>query len=141
MRTIKKIIVHTSDSPDTRADVDAAEIRRWHTAKPPKGNGWADIGYHYVVKRDGTVEPGRPEEKIGAHCKNQNFDSIGVVWVGRNKQTPEQAKSLRAIVQALMVKYKLEAKNVFGHYEFEPGKTCPNLDMEAFRASLAPLSK
>ncbi len=130
-RKITRIIVHCTDSPDSRDSVDAAEIDRWH-----KQRGWEGIGYHYVVKRDGSIEAGRPEEKIGAHCVGHNFDSIGVVWVGKDKQSDAQKKSFKAIVQGLMAKYKLKPGNVFGHCEFEKGKTCPNLDMKQFRSSL-----
>lgn len=134
-RPIKKIIVHVSDSPDT-LDIGAKEIREWHTMQPPKGNGWDDIGYHWVVRRSGAVEPGRPEAKIGAHTYGHNFDSIGIVWVGKDKPSDPQAKSLKAMVQALMAKYKLTSKDVYGHKELNAGKTCPNLDMDVFRKSL-----
>ena len=62
MRKINKIILHCSateaDKPFT-----AADIRKWHKAR-----GFADIGYHFIVDLDGTIEPGRPVEQVGAHC-------------------------------------------------------------------------
>ncbi len=137
-RAIKKIILHVTDSPDT-LDVGAKEVREWHTMKPPKGRGWDDIGYHYVVRRNGVVEQGRPEAEIGAHTLNHNSDSIGVVWVGDKLITPAQRKSLITITQALMAKYGLKGSDVYGHYEFDKGKTCPNLDMRAIRAELLPV--
>ena len=54
MRKIRKIIIHCSATPEGK-DIDAEEIRQWHLDK-----GWRDIGYHYVIKLDGTVEEGGP---------------------------------------------------------------------------------
>lgn len=55
----------------------AADIHSWH-----KNNGWAGIGYHFVVHKDGTIERGRPEDTIGAHASNNNSDSIGICFEG-----------------------------------------------------------
>ena len=71
MRHIKRIIIHCSDTPEGRDDT-AADIDRWHRAK-----GWDGIGYHYVVRLDGTIETGRPLERPGAHCAGYNQSSIG----------------------------------------------------------------
>ena len=89
MRTINEIIVHCT-ATEAGQDFKAADIKRWHTATPPKGNGWKDIGYHYVVDLDGTIEAGRPIDQVGAHCKNHNNNTIGVVYVGglRNGKKP-----------------------------------------------------
>lgn len=128
MRPINKIFIHVSDSRDD-LDVGVKEIRQWHLAR-----GWKDIGYHYVVRIDGTVEPGRPEEKIGAHAQGYNEDSIGVCWVGRFAMHPKQKESLVRLVKSLMKKYKLSRKDVLGHYEVDThGKTCPNINMDEFR--------
>lgn len=135
MREIKKIIFHTSDSPDS-LDIGAKEIKEWHTLPRPKGNGWSDIGYHYVVRRDGTVEDGRPVERPGAHVRGENSDSIGIVWVGRDKMTDAQRKSLVKKIKELMKKYNLKADDVYGHREFDSGKTCPNIDPEEIRKEL-----
>ena len=77
MRKIRKIIIHCSATKEGH-DIDAAEIKKWHV----EGNGWSDIGYHYVIKLDGTVEEGRPLERSGAHTLNHNFDSIGICYIG-----------------------------------------------------------
>lgn len=73
MREVQKHIIHCSDS--TFGDV--AEIRRWHIAR-----GFNDVGYHFVIRRDGEVEMGRTLETIGAHCKGHNTNSIGTCLVG-----------------------------------------------------------
>ena len=69
---VKNAILHCSATPAGRPH-NAAEIRRWHV----DGNGWSDIGYHYVILIDGTVEAGRPLWRKGAHTKGHNND-IGI---------------------------------------------------------------
>lgn len=131
LRKINKIIIHCSDSPDTQ-DIGAKEIREWHT----KGNGWSDIGYHFVIRRNGHIELGRPLYIAGAHVKGYNSDSIGICWVGRDNITSEQMDALIKTVRNLMFSFNVDVKNVFGHYELDSGKTCPRLDMNAIRKTL-----
>jgi len=131
MRKIDKIIVHTSDSPDTM-DIGVTEIRVWHV----RDNKWKDIGYSYVVRRNGIVELGRPLEEVGAHTKNQNTTSIGICWVGRTAMEPEQLKSLVRLIRSLMVQFNLKSTDVYGHKEFDKGKTCPNYNMVDLRKML-----
>ena len=71
MRTINKLYIHHSESPDTTTIND---IRRWHVQE----NKWSDIGYHYVLTPNGTLEQGRPVDKVGAHVKDDNLTSIGL---------------------------------------------------------------
>lgn len=131
MRQIESIVVHCSASPDYM-DIGAATIRNWH-----KERGFNDIGYHYVIRRNGEIEKGRPDEKIGAHAKGANSRSIGVVWVGINNISPEQEKSLFSLIHFLMGKYNVKIENVLGHCEaVETDKTCPNLNMDRVRAEL-----
>ena len=76
MRRISLIVVHCSAvRPWQRSS--AADIDGWH-----KDKGWKGIGYHYVVRRDGTVEPGWPLEVIGSHVVGHNAHSIGVCYEG-----------------------------------------------------------
>lgn len=84
MRTIDSIIIHCAYTPPGM-DIGATEIRRWHVEE----RGWKDIGYHYVVRRDGDVEPGRDldgdgdvVEEVGAHAAGHNAHSIGICLVG-----------------------------------------------------------
>ncbi len=135
-RDIKKIVIHCTDSQDS-LDIGANEIREWHTMQPPKGNGWSDIGYHYIVRRDGTIELGRPVWNPGAHVKGHNKTSIGVVWVGRDAPSDVQETRLLWLTRALIDLYKLNAlHDVFGHTELDPLKSCPNIDMVRFRGHL-----
>ena len=132
MRDINKIIIHCSATPEGK-HFTVEDIRRWHT-KPVSqgGRGWSDIGYHYVIYLDGTVHPGRPPEKIGAHCKGQNARSIGICYIGgitadgkktpKDTRTPEQKSALRLLVESLKRKYP--KATVHGHNEFA-AKACP----------------
>lgn len=76
MRTITLIIVHCSANKADSA-LRMADIDRYH-----RSLGWLGCGYHYVIPTDGTIEAGRPEEMIGAYCKNHNRHSIGVCYIG-----------------------------------------------------------
>ena len=133
MRKIEEIIIHCADTPAGRDD-RAADIKRWHTAQPPKGNGWSDIGYHYVIDLDGTIEPGRDVEKAGAHCSNHNAKSIGICYVGgrakdskdpEDTRTDEQKASLVLLLKFLRAKYP--GAKIYGHRDFAP-KACPSFD-------------
>lgn len=136
-RPIDCIVVHCSDSPDDRSSVDVREIRKWHTELPPKGNGWTDVGYHYVVRRDGEIEVGRMESAVGAHAPGYNKNSIGVVWVGKVEPSKEQRATLVKLVRELMQRYAVGPHRVFGHKELNPGRDCPVIDMVKFREEIA----
>lgn len=135
MRDIKKIFVHCTDSDDS-LDIGFREINEWH-----KERGWlspsgVSCGYHYVIRRDGRIELGRPLEESGAHVYKHNRDSIGVVWVGRNSINPRQYEMLLCLLRTLINNFNLREDNVFGHNEFDFGKTCPNLNMLKLRGDL-----
>lgn len=125
MRKIKEIIVHCSATAEGK-DFCAKDIDLWHRAQ-----GWDCIGYHYVVKLDGTVESGRPIEKVGAHCKGHNAYSIGVCYIGglaadgktpKDTRTPQQKAALQLLVDNLKRVYP--GSKVYGHCDFA-SKACP----------------
>lgn len=123
MRTLDKIIVHCSDTPKAM-DIGVKEIRVWHV----KDNGWSDIGYHYVIKQDGTVEEGRPLRLAGAHCKGYNSTSIGICLIGRDSFTAEQFQSLNKLIKRFQKEFGIT--DVKGHCYYDNGKTCPNFNVE-----------
>lgn len=133
MRKITKIIVHCSDSPDS-GSIDVETIRQWH-----KDKGWHDIGYHYVVTRAGQIQEGRPVDVKGAHVKGENMYSIGVCWVGRNDITREAHTALCVLLLDLLEVYNLPVSQIMGHFELNPKKTCPNLNMDMLRELLTSL--
>lgn len=127
-RTIREIIVHCSATPEGR-DYTVEQIRQCHLARQ-----FNDIGYHYVVYRDGSVHKGRDESLIGAHCLGHNASSIGVCYVGgcgsdgktpKDTRTPEQKTSLIKLLKELKGKYP-DAK-IYGHRDFA-NKACPSFD-------------
>jgi len=119
-RDVFKIIVHHTASP---RDTTVAQIRDWHV----NGNGWSDIGYHYIILGDGTLERGRSINKTGAHCKGHNKGSIGICVTGNTSQEPPttaQVESLFGTLKMLLEDYNLERSDVYGHRDF--GATeCP----------------
>lgn len=136
MRNITKIIIHCAATRPSM-DIGAKEIREWHT----KGNGWADIGYHGVIRRDGTLESGRPMDQPGAHTSGYNANSIGICLVGGVKEdgktpeanfTPEQWATLRRVVLDLRKKHP--NATIHGHNEFA-AKACPSFDVQKWLAS------
>lgn len=123
MTAINHLVVHCSATRAT-ADVDAAEIRLWH-----KRQGWTDIGYHYVIKRDGTLEKGRPDDQPGAHVYGYNSKSLGICMVGgvdasgkrgENNFTPAQFATLKTLLTTLSARYP-NAK-VLGHRDLSPDR-------------------
>lgn len=127
MRNINKIIVHCTATKEGKA-FTANDITRWH-----KDRGFATIGYHYVVLLDGTIQQGRAEMVMGAHCKGYNANSIGICYIGgldangksKDTRTPEQKESLLILLKELKKKYP--KATIHGHREFA-NKDCPCFD-------------
>lgn len=129
------IAVHCS-ATGPKQNIGAADINKWHRAK-----GWACIGYHYVIKRDGTIEQGRDEKVIGAHVENWNASSLGICMVGgvsaddikkaENNFTEAQFASLKKLLVDLKTRYP-KAK-IQGHKDFpKVAKACPSFDVFAW---------
>ena len=128
MREIDKIIVHCTATPEGR-HTTVEDIRGWH-----KDRGWSDIGYHYVIYLDGTVNEGRPVETQGAHCKGHNWKSIGIAYVGGLDKDTFKAKDTRNEEQKDSLAFQLEYLKVlhpkaviYGHRDFS-NKECPSFD-------------
>ena len=131
MRKINEIIVHCAATREGR-DFTVEDITRWHKAR-----GFATIGYHYVIYRDGSIHEGRPLEQIGAHCVGHNKHSIGICYIGgctsdgktpKDTRTPEQKEALFALLRHL--KARFPNATIHGHRDFA-AKACPSYD--AFR--------
>ena len=130
MRDIKKLIVHCSATPEGK-DFDIDNIRQWHVVD----NGWSDVGYHYVIKLDGTVQEGRPIEKSGAHTYGHNKDSIGVCYIGGMDKDMKEWKDTRTVAQEdslfnllMDLKFDFPEAKVFGHRDFTDKKPCPSFN-------------
>lgn len=140
MRDIDKIFVHCSATRPTwwagkSAQEQTAEIKRWHTDE----RGWSDIGYHFVVGRDGTVVEGRPVERTPAAQRGHNKGSIAICVLGGHggasdddffdNFTKPQDEALRGLIEDLCDEYDIDDEDVFGHNEVST-KACPCFDVQ-----------
>ena len=139
MRTITLIVVHCSAvKPDQLSS--AAQIDTW-----PRQRGFhLAIGYHYVIRRNGDVEPGRPEWMVGAHCQNHNSHSIGMCYEGgldargqpADTRTPEQKAAMLKLLQQLHQRYPRAV--IVGHRDLSHDRDCPCFDAAREYAALQP---
>lgn len=115
-------------------DIGADEIRQWH-----KDSGWEDIGYHYVIRRNGTLEDGRELNAVGAHVAGFNSRSVGICLVGgvgdlgraEDNFKPAQMQTLEKLVKQL--KKIWPDAIVQGHRDFpNVAKDCPSFDVESW---------
>ena len=126
MRLITLIVIHCSAvKPDQMSSV--AQIDTWHHDRGYKFG----VGYHYVIRRDGSIEAGRPEWMVGAHCVNHNKYSIGVCYEGgldargqpADTRTAAQKATLRQLLTDLHRRYPRAV--IVGHHDLNPQKECP----------------
>jgi N-acetylmuramoyl-L-alanine amidase len=132
MRKIDKVIIHCSATKPSM-DIGAEVIRGWHLKR-----GWKDIGYHFVIKRNGEIEDGRPLEQVGAHVSGYNTGSIGICLVGgvseknvniaEDNFTELQWRSLRNLLKIIKADYR--NATIHGHNEFSPQKACPSFNVQ-----------
>lgn len=118
------IIIHCSATKNSDASIDVDRIREWHLAK-----GWSDIGYQFVIPRNGALQPGRPLEDVGAHVLGFNSTSVGICLVGGlddNGYATEgieffTAAQLETLTMAVNFLKKLyPGAKVRGHRDFSP---------------------
>lgn len=149
MRHINLIVIHCSATPEGR-DVSAADIDRMHRSRKPP---FAQIGYHFVVRLDGTIERGRPPELAGAHVSRHNAASIGICYIGgvanarnmpvKDTRTDAQKAALERLVRDQLQLYP--GAKVAGHRDLSPDqnrdgkispfewlKGCPSFDVSAW---------
>ena len=126
------IVIHCAATKPSM-DIGKKEINLWHRQRGffniPSG---LSIGYHFVIRRDGTVEQGRPIDQPGAHAKGHNSHSIGICLVGgisaegkpEANYTPVQWGSLIELVIKLAKTYHISLDHIIGHNEVA-AKDCP----------------
>ena len=122
MNAIRYLVVHCSATPASR-DIGVSEIRAMH-----KRQGWRDVGYHYVIRRNGTVEKGRPDTQPGAHVQGHNSHSLGICMVGGVNPdmtaacnfTVEQFRALRALLKKLHTQHPDAV--ICGHRDLSPDR-------------------
>ena len=143
-RKIDTVIVHCSATPPDR-DVTAKDIDRWHRQR-----GFLSIGYHFVIRRDGTVETGRPVDRPGAHAKGHNRRSIGICLIGgvddklnpESNFTADQWESLEGLIRDLLsFRLRLGEKDhvrIIGHNEVS-SKACPSFNVQEWLRTIPPI--
>ena len=144
LEDVKYIVVHCTASREGQ-DLDVSDIDRMHKAR-----GFSMVGYHYLIKLDGTVQEGRPLDRRGAHVKGYNSKSVGIAYVGgvddnlkaKDTRTELQIASMVMLLQDL--KKKFPKAEVLGHRDLSPDKdgdgiierhewlkNCPSFDIRA----------
>ncbi len=133
MRHIDKIVIHCTATRGNwwqgkSAQEKTDEIRRWHV----EDRGWSDIGYHYLIDRDGTVTEGRPLSRSGAHARGHNKGSVGISLFGGHggnvsdkfddNFTEDQDRALRDLIDTLKSDHPIT--KIIGHNEVA-NKACP----------------
>lgn len=145
---VREIAVHCSATlPDWLAGASlaakVAEIRRWHTLPKPQGRGWKDIGYHWIIDRDGTILPGRSETVIGAGIESHNNGVIHCCLIGGHGSaetddfsdhfTTDQDKALRSKIAD--IRGRTAINKISGHNEYA-AKACPGFTVSEWLAKV-----
>lgn len=132
------IVVHCAATKPTM-NIGRKEIQMWHVQQ-----GWLAIGYHFVIRRDGTIEEGRPHDVVGSHVKSRNADTVGICLVGgvdknmkpEDNFTDAQKAALSDLLwrmtSGLAFDGAYKSLKVVGHRDLDPGKACPSFDAKAW---------
>ena len=137
---VEYLAVHCSASPPDM-DIGVPEITRWHRAR-----GFITIGYHFVIRRNGVLEKGRPIDEMGAHVEGYNHCSVGICLVGGvNKKgepednfTPDQMHTLALLLDDLR-HHQFPKARIQGHRDFpNVHKACPSFDVREWLKDTAP---
>lgn len=132
MRKINTIVIHCSATPEAMT-YPLESLRADH-----KKRGFVDVGYHYYIRKDGTVQEGRPLNQIGAHAKGYNTGSIGICYEGgldanrkpKDTRTEAQKKSMLVLLKATLKLYPTITR-ICGHRDLpKVAKDCPCFDAE-----------
>jgi N-acetylmuramoyl-L-alanine amidase len=132
-KSTKHIVVHCAATKPSM-NIGAKEIGQWHQQK-----GWLAIGYHYVIRRDGQLEIGRPREALGSHVRGHNDSSLGICLVGgiddqgkpEDNFTAAQKVTLNGLLKELKSVHYPDAQ-IIGHRDLDPGKACPSFDVAKY---------
>lgn len=139
MREINKIIIHSTGTQEGE-NINAKDINDWH-----KAQGFNEIGYHFIITIKGEIQKGRAINKIGAHCRGQNKNSIGIAYVGgcdvlnfaaKDTRTTKQKIAIENLCKILIEKYPTITK-IAGHNKY-CNTACPSFDAEKEYQHLIP---
>jgi len=143
VKDIKYLIIHQTDSED-KGKFHAYDTARYHV----DNRGWAGIGYHYFIIKDGSIFQTQPDYVISNHASNYNATSLGIVITGDHRLPTSkdytcgdnegmlgktQYKSLVWTLAKLQTKYNIPFENILAHGQTGSSKSCPNLNMEQLK--------
>ena len=123
------IVIHHSGT-ENRKDLSVSEIHKYH-----RNLGWAGIGYHFVIRQDGTIERGRYIDTVGAHCYEHNGNTVGICLSGNfnyDQPTKKQLNSAKKLTAWLCQKYHLDPHSdstLLGHRDLILGTNCPGMNL------------
>lgn len=122
-RPVSRVFLHCSASDNPMHD-DISVMRKWHV----EGNGWSDVGYHAFIKKDGTLQMGRPLERTPAAQKGHNLGTIAICCHGLDvkKFTDKQRETLYRYCTEINNAYN-KSLTFHGHCEVSL-KSCPVFD-------------
>lgn len=147
-RPITEIIIHcTATRPEWMQGLPLAnkivEVRRWHV----QDRGWKDIGYHYLIDRDGHIGTGRPLDQVGAHTQGHNTGTIGVTLIGGHgsaasdafskNYTAAQDTALRELLTDIQKRFG--PLKVSGHNQYA-AKACPGFNVPTWLNAVEPVT-
>ncbi len=148
MGNLNMLVIHCTDTPPLR-EVTSAEVRFWHTAPPPAGRGWGQVGYADMIHLNGVVENLVPHDEnqmvdpseITNGAQGYNSNSRHVVYVGgmsasgsaQDTRTPLQSMALAGYVKKFLQLHP--TCKVAGHNQLA-AKACPSFDVPAWLRSI-----
>ena len=149
MGPIHRITIHhTADAQpaDIQSFSDASDYLRQQQLFAQDQEGWADIGYHYLIDARGQIYEGRPIKYQGAHAGNNTLNSgnIGIALIGnfcKERPGPRQWRALQRLVRTLRAKHGIEQEDVQGHRHVREGAgltttICPGEALERMLPAL-----
>lgn len=124
LRPLQRVILHHTASPIASTRVD--DILRWHLQR-----GMSGIGYHFVVAPDGVIHSTRWIQRVGAHTRGHNLDSVGVALIGnfeRETPTSAQVNALVSLLKDLQREYGIARLQLHGDLT---ATRCPGRNLRA----------
>lgn len=123
------IVIHHTGGTDI--DASAEQIDGWH-----KNQDWVGIGYHFVIRKNGTIERGRPEWAVGSHAYGENWHTLGIHLSGamdKVQPTDAQIESCAHLVAYLCDEYEIpiDREHIVGHREVNDDTSCPGENLFA----------
>ena len=124
-----KLVLHHAEA----SKCTVQDIHSWHL-----NNGWSGIGYHYFIRKDGSIYKGRPDGAIGAHCQGSNTNTLGICFEGNYMKETMPTAEYNAGID--LIKYligKYGNLPIYGHKELLatecPGANFPLTDFKALK--------